>query len=207
MIGRRRLVVLATGAVAGCAAVGIATREPPQLFQLTPKSTFDPGLPDLGRLPLLVEVPTAAGGLNTARIALKPTPTLVQYYAGATWTEVLPVMLHQLIIESFDNTGSIDALDRVTGVNRAAWALVVYIREFQPEYVDTEQPPTVNVRLQARLLRLPRREEAAFSSFEATWPAEDTDLLSIVVAIDEALGVVLKNMVQWTLRSIAGVEV
>jgi ABC-type uncharacterized transport system auxiliary subunit len=59
------------------------------------------------------------------------------------------------------------------------------------------------VRLQARLLALPRRDEAAYASFDAEWPADGTDLAAIVVAMDEAFGNAVKNMVQWTLRTIA----
>ncbi len=187
----------------GCTALDFATRDPPRLFLLTPKSTFDDDLPDLRRTPLLIETPTAAAGLNSARIALKPTPTMLEYYAGATWTEVLPVMVHGLVIESFDNTGSVDAFDRLNVAGRADWALSLNIRELQPEYADVRRPPVVNVRVQARLLRLPRRDEVGFASFETEWPAEGTELVSIIDAIDVAFGRVVKNMVQWTIRSIA----
>ncbi len=200
---RRHLLLLAPVLLAGCAALDFATRTPPRLFMLTPKSTFATDLPDLGRLPLLIETPTAASGLNSARIVLKPTPTSFEYYAGATWTEVLPVMVHGLVVESFDNTGSVDAFDRMNVAGRADWALSLHIRELQPEYADVRQPPTINVRLQARLLRLPRREEVGFASFETEWPASGTDLVAIVGAMDEAFGRVVKNLVEWTIHSIA----
>lgn len=204
MRGRRHLL-LALGLLplGACTPLAFARREPPRLFMLTPKSTFDDDLPNLARMPLLVETPTAASGLNSARIALKPTPTTLEYYAGATWTEVLPVMVHQLVIESFDNTGSVDAFDRLNVAGRAEWGLALHIRELQPEYDDVRQPPVINVRLQARLLRLPRREEVGFASFEATWPTEGTDLLTIINAMDAAFGKVLKNLVQWTIRGMA----
>ena len=64
---------------------------------------------------LSVEVPTATAGLNSARIALRPTPTTLEYYAGASWIDV-PVMVQNLS-ESLDNTGKVDVLGReVVGV-------------------------------------------------------------------------------------------
>ena len=66
-------------AVAGCILFGGCAppwswpaAEPPRLYELTPKSTFD-DLPTVhGRLS--VEVPTATAGLNSARIALRADP-------------------------------------------------------------------------------------------------------------------------------------
>lgn len=211
MIIRRRsvLAVLAASATTGCAAMNLATRQPPELYALTPKSTFDADLPDLRRAGLQIEIPTAAAGLNTARIALKPTPTTLQYFAGATWIEVLPVMVQTLLVESFENTGSVEPFGSGALGARADWALRVNIREFQAEYASRTQPPVVRVRLQVRLLRLPRRDEAGNASFESVQPAASTALESIIIAMDEALGASLRDTVEWTLRGIdrVGVDV
>ena len=57
-------------------------------------------------------MPTATAGLNSARIALRPTPTTLEYYARASWIDVVPVMVQNLLAESFDNAGKIDVLGR-----------------------------------------------------------------------------------------------
>ncbi len=201
-MNRRFVLLLATSGLGGCAAASLVTRQPPQLYALTPKSTFDADLPDLNRVGLQVEVPTAAAGLNTARIALKPTPTTLQYFAGATWIEVLPVMVQSLTIESFENTGSVEPFSTSAMGARGAWALRTYIREFQAEYEQPNRPPLVRVRLQARLLQLPRRSEVAAASFESNDVAASTRLEDIVLAMDDGLGASLRELVEWTLRSI-----
>ena len=199
-------ILLLCVTLGGCAAVSLATRQPPELYALTPKTTFPADLPDLDRAVLRIETPTAAAGLNTTRIALKPTPTRLQYYAGATWIEVLPVMAQNLVIESFESTGSVEALGPSATGGQAEWALRIYIREFQAEYDDTDAPPLVRARLQARLLRMPRREEAAFANFATEEPASSTRLDDVVLAMDAALGATVKNLVEWTLRRIAELE-
>ncbi len=199
-------ILLLCFVLGGCAAVSLATRQPPELFALTPKTTFDPGLPDLDRAVLRVETPTAAAGLNTTRIALKPTPTRLQYYAGATWIEVLPLMVQNLLIESFESTGSVEALGTATPGGRAEWALRVYIREFQAEYDDPDAAPLVRARLQARILRMPRREEVDFASFEAERPAPSPRLDDIITTMDQALGSTMRDLVEWTLRRIDEIE-
>lgn len=192
--------------LAACASfLELATGAPPQLYQLTPKSTFAGDLPEVDAR-VSIEVPTATTGLNTARIALRPTPTTLEYYAGATWIDVVPVMVQNLLIESFDNADRLDVLGReVVGV-RADYGLLTHIREFQAEYRDDGGPPQIRVRLQARLIRLPRRTSLASTSFEAVVRAADASLPAIVRAYDEAFGSVVKRLVEWTVQSVAAAE-
>jgi cholesterol transport system auxiliary component len=199
---------LRLGVVAGClmlgacaAALEFATAEPPRLYELTPKSTFANDLPTVsGRLS--VEVPTATAGLNSARIALRPTPTTLEYYAGASWIDVVPEMVHNLVLESLDNTGKVDVLGReVVGV-RADLALLTHIREFQAEY-EKAGAPQVRVRLQARLIRLPRRTSLAATSAEFAVRARNNSLSAIIDAFDEAFGKALKRIVEWTVQESA----
>jgi cholesterol transport system auxiliary component len=201
-----RLAVLAGCMVLGAcaAALQLATADPPRLYDLTPKSTFANDLPQVpGRLS--VEVPTATAGLNSARIALRPTPTTLEYYAGASWIDVVPVMVQNLLLESLDNTGRIDVIGReVVGV-RADLALLTHVREFQAEY-DSAGPPLVRVRLQARLVRLPRRISVAATSEEFAVRARNTSVPAIVEAFDEAFGKALKRIVEWTVVEAAAAQ-
>jgi cholesterol transport system auxiliary component len=201
----RVLALAACPLLAGCAAaLELANLEPPNLYSLTPKSTFESDLPQVAAR-LSIEVPTATAGLNTTRIALQPTPTTLQYYAASSWIDVLPVMVQNLLLESFDNAGRIDVLGReVVGV-RADYGLLTHIREFQAEYASKNAAPTVHVRLQARLIRLPRRTSVAATSAEALVPAQATSVAAIVRSFDEAFGKASKRIVEWTIQELASV--
>jgi cholesterol transport system auxiliary component len=201
----RTLAVSACLLLGACAtALELATADPPRLYDLTPKSTFADGLPSVPAR-LSVEVPTATAGLNSARIALRPTPTTLEYYAGASWIDVVPVMVQNLLLESLDNTGRIDVLGReVVGVC-ADLALLTHVREFQAEY-DSAGPPLVRVRLQARLIRLPRRASLAATSEEFVVRAANTSLPAIVEAFDEAFGKALRRIVEWAVVEAANAQ-
>ena len=201
----RVLVIAACLALGACAAaLDLATPDPPRLYELTPKSTFADDLPEVPAR-LSVEVPTATAGLNNARIALRPTATTLEYYARANWIDVVPVMVQNLLVESFDNAGKIDVLGRgVVGV-RAEYALLTHIREFQAEY-DGAGVPKIRVRLQARLVRLPRRVSLGSTSEEFVVEAKDTSMPAIVRAFDEAFGKAAKRLVEWTIRRSASAE-
>ena len=205
---RRRCLGLALTAPAlgGCTARALLLGNPtPQLFELTPKSTFPLDLPDTRSI-VRVEPATATAGLNTTRIALRPSATELDYYANALWIDVVPVMVQNLLVESLENSGKVDALGPTATAVPADFAMLLHIREFQAEYEDLRRPPMVRVRLQARLLRLPRRESVDATGTAGEVEAAGTSMREIVDAFDEALGKALRLLVEWTARRLAELE-
>lgn len=185
--------------------ISLVSGSPPRLFDLTPKSTFDASLPNVAAR-LTVDVPTATAGLNTARIALKPTPTQFEYFAGAQWVDVVPVMTQTLLLESFDNSEKIDILGRGAYGLRADYGLLVNIREFQAEYQSETDPPDVRIRFQARLVAMPRRTFIDSTSVVGLSTAESRKLTDIIDAFDLAFGRAAKDLVSWTVRRTAEQE-
>lgn len=188
-------------AVAGCGnVIQELTGPPTDLYTLTPKNTFSPGLPQIG-WQLVVEEPIASGGLNVQRIALRTHPTELKYFAQANWTERAPRMVQTLLVESFENSGAIVAVGRQAIGLRSDYNLKSELREFQAEYLDGAGAPTVRVRLNAKLIRQPQRDIIGSRNFEATQQASGTDMRAIVTAFDDALGKVLRQTVEWTLKA------
>ena len=173
--------------------------EPPNLYTLTPKSTFSPDLPRVN-WQLIVETPVAAAGLNTSRIALQRSPVTLEYYANANWTDVAPLMVQTLLIESFENSGKIVAVSRESTTLRADYMLKTELREFQAEY-DQPGPPRARVRLNAKLTRMADRAIIASYTVERMARAERGDLPSIAMAFDEALGGAMRRIVEWALAA------
>ncbi len=196
------IVLVVSLALTSCVSpLDLVSGEPPRLFDLTPKSTFDEDLPKVNAR-ITIDVPTAAAGLNTARIAVKPTPTQFEYYARARWVDVVPVMTQTLLLESFDNSEKIDVLGRGAYGLRADYGLVINIREFQAEYED-DGPPDVQVRLQVRMVEMPRRKTVASTSVVGLVESKSRKMEDIVIAFDEAFGAAAKDLVAWTIRRIS----
>jgi len=197
---RLSLAGLGTAVLPACTIT--ALRTPPQLYTLTPKNTFSEGLPAV-TWQLLVEPPAAAAGLDSLRIALQSTPLKLDYFADVAWTDRAPKMVQTLIVESFENSGGIISVGRESIGLRANYVLKTELREFQAEYVESglSAPPTVRVRMNAKLVEIPRRAIIAGENFEASTVAESNSLDAIVLAFDESLGKVLRRLVEWTLSS------
>jgi cholesterol transport system auxiliary component len=188
-------------ALAACTGIIPGTGEPLKLYTLTPKSTYGGDLPKVD-WQLVVETPVAPAGINTNRIALSHSPITLDYYAGATWTDSAPALVQTLLVESFENTGRIVAVGRESVGLRADYVLKIELREFQAEYAAPEAPPTVHVRMIAKLVRMPMREIVAAHMTEQKAAAAANTLDGVVAAFDEALGPVLKQIVLWALTSV-----
>lgn len=171
---------------------------PARLYMLSPKSTFRNDLPT-ARWQLVVELPAAPSGLATPNIALTRDPIQLQYYADARWAERAPQMVQTLIVESFENSERIVAVGRQAIGLRSDYNLKSDLREFQAEYRDGNVAPTAHVRINAKLIKQPRRQIIASRAFEARIKAASGSMGDIVRAFDAALGKVLRGLVEWTL--------
>ncbi len=185
--------------LAGCGSLLPVAGPPPNLYSLTPKSTFGESLPTVD-WQLIIEEPIAAGGLDSSQIALRPSATALKYFADSRWTERAPKMVQTLLVESFENTRKIVAVGRQAIGLRSDFNLKTELREFQAEYYRASgSAPTVRVRINAKLVTQPRQVIVASHSFESTVEAEGGGMTAIIAAFDQALGKVIRQLVEWTL--------
>ena len=197
----------ATVSIIGLAGLGSCTgnllpganNDPPQLYVLTPKSTYPKDLPS-AEWQLTIDVPVAEAGLNNARIALRQSPISLEYYARANWIDTAPIMVQTLLVESFENSGKIVSVGRQSVTLRPDFSLLTELREFQAEYFEAGLP-NVRVRLNVKLVKMPQRTIIGARTFESVERAKGTALPSVVSAFDVALGKVLKRIVVWTLQT------
>ena len=198
----RLTLVIAVLLLAGCSLPGFSP--PPQLFTLTPKNTFVEGLPVVTDQ-ILIETPVAAAGLDTGRIALSRSATTLDYFAEVSWTDRAPAMVQTLMVESFENSSRVVSVGRDTIGLRADYVLKSELREFQAEYAgaNDQGAPQIHVRINAKLVAMPRRTIEAGKTFEALEPARSAAFQDIIAAYDEALGKVLRRLVEWSLTEAA----
>jgi cholesterol transport system auxiliary component len=185
-------------ALGGCAS--LLTDPPKHLYQVTPKSAFAPGLP---RVPaqVLVDLPLAPSGLDTSRIALSRSPISLDYFADAEWTDRAPRLVQTALMESFENSHSVTAIDRETIGLRADFVVKTEMRHFEAIYDSPNGAPQVWVALNARLVKMPERTIIAQQTFEQKAPAEANDIQHIVLAFNDALGGAMQQIVVWTVTN------
>lgn len=194
---RAMLALPLAGVLGACDLAVPGQGPPPTLFRLTPKSTFRDDLPKV-TWQLVLEAPIANAGLNTTRVTLQRTATQLEYFARSNWIDRSPLMIQTLMIESFENSGRIVAVGRETVGLRADFVLKTELREFQANYHETD-PPTVQVAINAKLVVMPHRLIIGSRNFAHATQAAADRMEDIIPAFDEALGKVLKRLVEWTL--------
>lgn len=191
--------LLAAFLLTGCEGMLAGIGGPaPDLYNLTPKSSFKQDIKSVA-WQLVVEEPVAAGGLNVDRIALRTTPTEMKYFIGARWTERAPRMVQTLLVESFENSGAIISVGRKAIGLRSDYNLKSELREFQAEYFEGSDLPSIRVRLNVKLVKQPRRNIIASRNIEAVVKAKGKSMTEIIDTFDVALGKVLRRTVEWGL--------
>lgn len=197
------LGLLATAATAGCTPLQtVVAGPPPQVFMLSPGSTFSPDLPRVS-WQLIIEEPMAAGGLDTVRVALEPRPLQIEYFGQARWAERAPRMVQTLLIESFENSGRIVGVGRPTVGLRGDYVLRSELREFQAAYQGPgDRAPVVRVRQNVRLVDQLGQEIIASRNFEATAVPTSDSLQAIVQGFDQALNQTLRDVVEWVFETV-----
>lgn len=209
MAARLGGLVAAAVLIASCSVELPGGGDPPRMYILTPKSTFSDKMPSVD-WQLLVEIPQSPAGINTARIALRDSPIEMRYFELANWTDLAPKMIQTLIVESFENSNRIVAVGREAIGLRSDYILKTELREFQAEYAqrlpqNTDNglgnvaPPIIRVRINAKIIKMPRRSIVASKNFEYTVDVAENSMEAIIGGFDDALGKTMRRLVEWTL--------
>ena len=179
---------------------GLFGGETTHLYRLTPKSTYPPNLPHRS-VQLLVDVPLAPAGLDNPRIALSRSPVSIDYFADSEWTDRVPLLVQTALLQSFENSKTVTAIDRESVGLRADFVLRTEIRHFEAVYGSSDGPPEVWASIIVKLVNPSSRDVVAQTSFERRRRASANDVPSIVSAFDEAIGGVMQDIVVWTVTN------
>jgi cholesterol transport system auxiliary component len=199
---QRRQFIAAAGAVllSGCGGIQLLPTPPsPQLYVLRPQPMLPMGAPVPWRLS--VGEPDAPAGFDTTRIALSRSATTMDYFANAAWNDRVPLLLQRLLIQTFDNSGRIVAVDRDTAGLENDYLLQTEIHDFEARYDTPDAAPQIIVSIQAKLARMPQREIVAALNATQQAQASANTLDSVVLAFDQAAGAVIAQIAAWTLNA------
>jgi len=186
-------------ALAGCSGL-FGGGAPANLYRVAPKSSFPLNLPHRS-VQLLIDVPLSPAGLDSSRIALTRSPVSIDYFADSEWTERAPLLVQTALLESFENSRAINAIDRESVGLDADFILKTEIRHFEAVYDSPGAAPEIWVSIHVRLVKPSARDIVAQTAFERRQRASTNDVPSIVWAFDEALGSVMKDIVVWTVTN------
>ncbi|MFH1157970.1 MAG: ABC-type transport auxiliary lipoprotein family protein [Pseudomonadota bacterium] len=144
---------------------------------------------------LIVALPVAAPELDTYRIALVRDGKRWDYYAGARWSEFLPVLVQDNLTKTLEKSGVFKTVTTDgTGIsgNRI---LKTEIRAFHAGYGQGVSAPVVKIRMIASLLSHPERVPLVSFEGSAEEKASGDSLPEIQAAFGAAFSRVQRKFV------------
>ena len=189
--------------LAGCVSL-LPAAKPVQLYRFgsafpPPATPASPGLM-VGRGGL--DFPPAAGGDGLLTV----TGSQAAFIANARWIEPASVMFNQAVTTAFDQPGSARLVGRGEGESGPS-TLRLEVRRFETDYdAGPAGAPTVEVVINAVLVRNIDRDLVAQKLFEVRQPAGENRVSAIVAAYDAAVGQALAGVRDWTAVAAAPVK-
>jgi phospholipid/cholesterol/gamma-HCH transport system substrate-binding protein len=172
---------------------GAVPTKPPPIYDLTAVRTF----PTISRPPrgqLIVPEPTASITLDSQRILVRTTGGEGPASGVGQWSDNLPKLVQQKVVQSFENANYLQAVARPTEGLIADDQLLLEIRSFE---LTISADSMANVEFSAKILGDKGRIMNA-RIFRAAVHAELTDAAGAAAALDEAFGKVVAELVRWT---------
>jgi phospholipid/cholesterol/gamma-HCH transport system substrate-binding protein len=149
---------------------------------------------------LVVPEPTTLMGFNTDKILLQPASGESADLPNAKWSDNLPVLFQDKVIQSFENAGYAKSISRTREGITGDYQLLIDIRSF---HVSTATEPTVaDIAFVAKVLDKDGKIVGAHA-FQATAPAKGSDARAYVAALDEAFAKLQSDLLVWTTETIS----
>ena len=151
---------------------------------------------DESELPvLLVTVPRAHGGYDTARIAYRKRQFGLSYYSKSRWADTPARMLAPLVAEAMNNTGEFRALHVSPGSLSARYRLDSELIHFYQDF--TVQPSEMRIMLRAQLVSLMDNRVLASRLFDLREAAYSEDAYGGVQAANRASARLFDELAQF----------
>jgi len=198
-VSRRGLLIGGSAVLlAGCSDLIGPSSTPQQLYVLRPTG----GVSTTGAKvswSLVTNATTTSEHLASSRIALMQPDNSVDYYANSAWTDRLPHLVQDALVEGFENSGRIAAVSSDSDGFHADYILEAQIRDFEARYSSPDGIPTVWIRIESKLAPSKGREIVASLNSIHQVQATANSVAAAVQAFDDAMGPVLSDIVNWAL--------
>jgi cholesterol transport system auxiliary component len=203
----RRGLLIGSGAflLAGCSDLIGPTSTPQQLYVLRPTGGAGTNGPKVN-WSLAITTTTISDHLDSSRIALTQPDNSVDYYASSAWTDHLPRLVQDALVEAFENSARIAAVSADSEGFHADYVLQAQIRDFEARYDQPDGIPTVWVRIESKLAPSKGREIVASLNSIHQVQTTANSVPAVVQAFNDAMGAVVSDIVNWALSQPAPPE-
>jgi phospholipid/cholesterol/gamma-HCH transport system substrate-binding protein len=149
---------------------------------------------------LVLPEPSALLAVNSDKIHVRPAESAeTTDIADAKWTDNVPILLQEKIIQSFENAGYSQAVSRPRDGFDAAFQLLLDIRSFS---LVSGAEPEGELSFEAKILG-PGGKIIAAKTFHTTAPATGNDAPAAASALNAAFSKAASELVPWAAEAVA----
>ena len=145
---------------------------------------------------LRLNKPLASDVFNLPRIAVVPEGNQISTYRGARWTDPVPVLLRNRMLDAFQRDGRVPRLSADDSNLQADYELAGELQAFQSEY--TAEGISVVIRLDARLVDGRSQRILASRHFEVRQPQADKQVPAVVSGLGQVTDRLMAQLLDWT---------
>jgi cholesterol transport system auxiliary component len=136
----------------GCSILGSSEKTAVTLYSPSVQVKADPAWPQAS-WQLVLAKPSAARMVDSPRINVRPTPSQLEIYKGASWAQPATDMIEDTLLRGFEDSGRIRGVARSTAGIRADYKLSTDVRRFESDY-QGQATPTVVIEVNAKLIHV-----------------------------------------------------
>ena len=189
----RRAGALAIWAVllAGCVGMSPPQAEAPAIYVLDARPAERPARPQRD-LVLVVSVPRARAGFDTAQMAFVRAPHELEYFAKSAWADTPSRMLAPLLVQALEQDGGFRAVVQAPSAVPADLRLDTELVRLQQNFAT--RPSQIELALRAQLVDVRSRRVLATAEFEEVEITSREDAYGGVIAANRALQRILVRL-------------
>ena len=191
------LALAAALGLSGCSGI-LPKAAPMEILQPQVRVAPDPSWPQ-ANWQLAVVRPRGNDMIETARLAVIPTPGRIEVYKGVAWSDSTPEIVQQAMIAAFEDSNRIAAVSRQGNGLRTDFLLQSDLRDYQAVYRTPAGPPEIVLTISVKLVDFASSRVVASRVFTQTQAASSSDVHAVAQAFDTALGNALHDLVGWAL--------
>jgi cholesterol transport system auxiliary component len=197
--GRRvAMVLLGFGlsqGLSGCSVLGGGGSQPLATFDLAAPESVKSTRTVAAQV--LIPEPVALKALDTERILVRPGPIEITYYPGAQWSDRLPRLVQNRLVQTFENSGKIRAGRPGQGL-AIDYQVVTDLRAFDYDAANK----TAHVEISVKLMNDHDGKIVATQIFTGDGAVASDTAGNVTAALDQTLEAQMQAIVAWVVKRI-----
>ena len=185
--------------LAGCSILSSGDRNAVTIYSPAVQVKVDPSWPTVA-WQLVLSKPSATRMVDSPRINVRPRPSELEIYAGATWAQPATDMIEDALLRGFEDSGRIAGVGRAAAGIRADYRLATDIRRFESDYRG-QPTPTVVIEINAKLIHVVDQRVVIDRTFRQEQPVGSTDVPAVTATFEKGLNALTADVVGWALSS------